>query len=166
MRAFPTAVAVIAGALAVSGCGSSHPKPTTQTDSSGGGTLTAGIADNYVNDMAQVARASNRDFSIFPAVPGKRRCSIPVGAPSSKPFHGMCQTIVRSRPTHEPSVNVTFTETWRRLECAPDLDVACSHPLAHHTWQLIEGEPIMEVGTKPRIYASHSSGATAPQHYK
>jgi hypothetical protein len=116
--------------------------------------------------MAQAARASNRYFSIFPATPGKRRCSIPDGAPSTKPLRGTCQTVVRPRPTQEPSVSVTFTESWIRLECAPDLDVACAHPHAHHTWQVIEGETIEKPGTKPRIYATHSSGATAPQDYK
>jgi hypothetical protein len=159
------AAVVIGGALAVSGCGSSHPGQTTQT-APGGGTLTTGVADNYFSYMAQAARASNRYFSIFAAAPGKRRCSIPDGAPSTKPLRGTCQTTVRSRPTQEPSVRVNFTETWLRLECTPDLDVACAHPHAHHTWQVIEGETIEKLGTKPHVYSTRSSGATPPQEDK
>ena len=127
MRALATTAAVIASALAVCGCGSSHPTPTTRA-SSGGGTPTTDIARNLIS-WTQVARASNRHFSIFPALPGKTHCAIPAGGVHLKPLvlHGTCQTSVRRRPTQEPSLSVTFTETWRRAACAPDLDVACSH---------------------------------------
>jgi hypothetical protein len=61
---------------------------------------------------------------------------------------------------------VAFTETWRRPACAPDLDVACSHPMAHHTWQVTEGTPAVTGGSKLVVVTTHSSGATAPQEYK
>jgi hypothetical protein len=51
MRALAAAAVVIGGGLAVAGCGSSHPKPTTQT-APGDGTLTAGLADSYFSYMA------------------------------------------------------------------------------------------------------------------
>jgi hypothetical protein len=119
-----------------------------------------------VRQEVQVAPISNRLFSIFPAVPGRRRCSIPEGAALPSSPNGACQTSVRPRPTHEPSWSVTFTETWRRPICAPALAVGCLHPWRHHTWQVIEGETIVQPGTKPRIYATHSHGATAPQDYR
>jgi hypothetical protein len=66
----------------------------------------------------------------------------------------------------EPSVSVTFSERWRRPICAPALAVGCLHPWRRHIWRIIEGETIVTPAAKLRIYATRSSGATAPQDYK
>lgn len=117
-----------------------------------------------IREEVRVARSSNlRLFSIFPKVPGQRRCVIPNGAPSPKSYTGICRTSVRSRRTMEPSVRVNFSESWWP-HCPPM--AACSpRTLRHHTWQVIEGQPIIKPGTKPHIYAIHLRGATAPQDY-
>lgn len=122
------------------------------------------LATSRVREEVKVARGSNRLFSIFPRVPGSRVCLIPDGALGSKAFQGECETRVRPRRTMEPSFSVTFTESWW-LHCPPM--AACSpRALRHHTWQVIEGETIVKPGTKPRVYATHSRGALAPQLYK
>ena len=163
MRAVVTAVAVIAALLAVSGfANSGAKKPTAFNDLVARGKLTTPRTRREI----QVARGSNRYFSIFPSVLGKRRCLIPDGALGAKPFHGTCSTSVRPRRTMEPSWSVTFTESWRKAACARDLDVACSHPTAHSTWQIIEGEPIVRPDETIHIYATHLSGAEPPQLYK
>jgi hypothetical protein len=36
----------------------------------------------------------------------------------------------------------------------------------HHTWQVIEGEPLVTTGARLRILATRERGATAPQYYK
>ena len=118
------------------------------------------LATARLREEVRVARASNALFSIFPAVPGERRCLIP-SADRQRRFAGICQTSVRSRRTMEPSESVTFTESWWP-HCPPM--VACSpRALRHHTWQVIEGETIVKPGTKPHVYAIHSRGAAAPQ---
>ena len=123
------------------------------------------LATARVREEVRVARSSNLPlFSIFPKAPGERRCVIPDGASSRKSYPGICQTSVRPRPTQEPSVRVVFTESWWP-HCPPM--TACSpHALRHHTWQVIEGETIIKQATKPRVYATHSRGATAPQLYR
>lgn len=122
------------------------------------------LATARIREEVRVARASSRYFSIFPAVPGKRPCAIPDGAFGTKPFQGICQTSVHPRRTMEPSVSVTFTESWWP-HCPPM--VACSlRALRHHTWQVIEGETIIKPGTKLHVYATRSRGATPPQLYK
>lgn len=123
------------------------------------------LATARIREEVRVARSSNlRLFSIFPTVPGTRRCSIPDGALGTKPIPGTCQTSVRPRRTMEPSVSVTFTESWWP-HCPPM--TACSpRALRHHIWQVIEGEPIVKRGAKLHVYATHSRGATAPQDYK
>jgi hypothetical protein len=122
------------------------------------------LATARIRGEVRVARSANlRLFSIFPRVPGERRCVIPDGGPSTKSYTGICQTSVRSRRTMEPSVRVNFTESWWP-HCPPM--VACSpRTLRHHTWQVIEGEPIIKPGAKVHIYAIHLRGATAPQDY-
>jgi hypothetical protein len=115
-------------------------------------------------EEVRIARASNRLFSIFPAVPGTRRCLIPHNTLRAQGFSGICQTSIRARRTMEPSWSVTFTESWWP-HCPPM--VACSpRALRHHTWQVVEGETIVKPGTKPHVDAAHSRGATAPQYYK
>lgn len=123
------------------------------------------LATARIREDVRVARSSNlRLFSIFPKAPGERRCAIPDGARSRRPYSGICRTSVRSRQTHEPSVSVTFTESW--WPHCPPLTACSPRALRHHTWQVVEGETIVEPGTKPRVYATHSRGATAPQDYK
>lgn len=125
------------------------------------------LATALVREEVRVARASNpRIFSIFPAVPGKRPCAILEGGTHIKPLalQGICQTSVRSRPTHELSVSVSFTESWE-----PNCPRGAFCKLEkgrQHTWQIIEGETVAKPGTKPHISATHSRGATAPQDYK
>ena len=163
MRALATAVAVIVAVLAISGAASSAArKPMTFNDLVARGKLTTPRTRREI----RIARASGRYLSIFPAVLGKRHCVIPDGALGAKPLHGMCSTSVRPRRTMEPSWSVTFRESWPKSVCAPDLAVACSRPMAHATWQIVEGEPIVRQGARIHIYATHLSGAEPPQLYK
>lgn len=126
------------------------------------------LATARVREEVRIARASNpRLFSIFPAAPGIGRCAIPEGGIHSKPLvlPGTCETSVRRRPTHEPSVSVTFTETWLAPPPCPAADY-CLRITRHHTWQVVEGETIEEPGTEPHVLAIRSRGAAAPQDYK
>jgi hypothetical protein len=117
-----------------------------------------------IREEVRIARASNRLFSIFPAAPGTERCVIAHNTVPAQGFRGICQTRVHARRTMEPSWSVTFTESWWP-HCPPM--AACSpRALRHHTWHVVEGETIVKPGTKPRVYATHSRGATAPQFYK
>jgi hypothetical protein len=123
------------------------------------------LATARIREEVRVARSSNPGlFSIFPKVPGERRCAIPADAPSPRRYQGICETNVRSRRTMEPSVSVAFTESWWP-HCPPM--AACSpRALRHHTWQVIEGEPIVRPGAKLHVYATHSRGARPPQLHK
>jgi hypothetical protein len=115
-----------------------------------------------VREEVRVARASNRLFSIFPSVPGTRRCLIPGTAAHG--FEGICRTGIHARPTMEPSWTVTFTESWWP-HCPPM--TACSpRALRHHTWEVGEGETIVRKGTKPHVFGIRSRGDTAPQSYE
>lgn len=123
------------------------------------------LATARIREEVNAARASNaRLFSIFPEVPDKKICLIPHSTPPPQSFRGVCQTSVRARQTHEPSVSVTFTESWWP-HCPPM--AACSpRALRHHTWQVIEGETMTKPGTKPHVYVTRSRGARAPQDHK
>jgi hypothetical protein len=66
---------VIASVLTVSGRASSGKRPTTSVPQATLGSVGANALRRH---EVQVARASDRHLSIFPAVPGKRRCSFPV----------------------------------------------------------------------------------------
>jgi hypothetical protein len=120
------------------------------------------LARARVREEVRVARASNRLFSIFSAVPGKEICAIPHNTRRAQDYRGICQTSVHPRPTMEPSVSVTFTENWGP-SCPPGADCPAVQLTRHHTWQVIEGETS---GPPLRIYVTRSSGATAPQDYK
>jgi len=120
------------------------------------------LATGRIREEVRIARDSNRLFSIFPAVPGAKRCLVPHN--TAHGFRGICQTSIHTRRTEEPSWSVTFTESWWR-HC-PVMTACSTRALRHHTWQVIEGETIVKPGTKPRVYATHSRGATAPQYYK
>jgi hypothetical protein len=162
MRVVATAVAVSAGVLAVSGCGGSHAKPAISIR------VGAGAGRIARREEVRIARSSNVLFSIFPSMPGKRKCVIPHGGlPRLGSLRGTCQTSLRpDLHTHEPAWIVSFTERWRRPACAPDLAVACSRPMTSHTWRLIEGMPVIAQGVKPRVVATRSSGAAPPQEWK
>jgi len=172
MRAVAASIAVIASAVVASGCASSGKKPTTSVRNSASGPAGAGA---LTQREIHVARASDRLLSIFPAVPGKRRCSFPEGGTriivpeggthiTPHGIHGMCSTNIRLRHDYgEPSWVVTFTQRWRRPECAPDLAVYCSHPIANSRWEIVEGEtPTNSI----RVLTTRISGATPPQLYK
>lgn len=119
------------------------------------------LAPARFREEIRVARSANpRLFSIFPKVPGARRCSIPDGS-TQRRFAGICRTNVRPQPTMEPSWSVTFAESWWP-HCPPM--AACSpRELRHHVWQVGEGETVVTAGTKPRVGSIRSRGAKAPQ---
>lgn len=124
------------------------------------------FATPRIREDVKIARSSNpRLFSIFPKAPGERLCAIPDIAPRPRAFAGVCQTNVRPRPTHEPSVIVTFTESWSP-KCPAGAYCPTSWRTRHHTWQVVEGRTILKPGTKPHVYATHSRGARAPQDPK
>jgi hypothetical protein len=118
------------------------------------------LATARIRKEVRVARSSNRLFSIFPKVPGERLCLIPLGG-TRRRFVGICRTSVRSRPTHEPSVSVRFTESW--WPHCPPLTACSPRALRHHTWRVIEGATIVTPGAKLHVYATRSRGARAPQ---
>lgn len=122
------------------------------------------LATARIREEVQVARASNRLFSIFPEVPGTKGCALPRNTHPGRNFRGICRTSVRSRRTIEPSESVTFTESW--WPHCPQMAACSPRTLRHHTWQVVEGETVVRLGTKPRVYAIHSRGATAPQQQK
>jgi hypothetical protein len=160
---------VILSLLVVSGCASSGKKPATSVKVLPPANSSGVLALNHDVQPArasQVARASNRLFAIFPAVPGKRRCAISEAGPSPRHIPGTCQTTVRLNPvTQAPEWFVTFAERWRIPACAPDLDVACPHPWRLHVWRITEVGSI-PTDAKLQVDSIRSSGATAPQDYK
>jgi hypothetical protein len=51
------------------------------------------LATARIREEVRVARSSNPGlFSIFPKVPGGRRCAIPADAPSPRRYQGICET--------------------------------------------------------------------------
>jgi hypothetical protein len=154
-----TAVVGVVGALLLSGCALTEPRPSTHTtppETTGGHASQSPL----VRQIA-VARSSNRVFAMFPAHPGTKRCAIPEGGVHFEPLAGRCTTSARDSPTHAPARVVTFTETWSTCGRADDCVVART---LHHTWHVIEGLATL----KPmlRVVATRQSGATAPQYYK
>jgi hypothetical protein len=166
MRVVATAVAV-ASVLVASSCASSGATETSTNLVHTAVTPIAEIAQVSINNAVRVARASNpRLFSIFPALPGKRRCAIPEGGPRPSSVRGTCRTSFRPNPvTQAPEWIVTFAERWLIPACAPDLDVACRHPWRLHVWRITEVGSIPTSG-KLQVESSRSSGATAPQDYQ
>jgi hypothetical protein len=156
MRPVGAAVAVIAGILVVSGCGSAHPTPTVRA--------WVGVGLGPIAADVRLARASNRIFSIFPTWPSKRRCAIPHTGLLQEAYRGTCQTRFRPALVHSPGIMiVAFTERWRKPECALDLDIACSHPMAHHTWQVIEGTRVV---TGEQSFKSRRPAPAAPRRHR
>lgn len=121
------------------------------------------LPTSRIREVVRIARSSHpRLFAIFPTAPGEERCVIPHHMPPPQDFRGICQTIVRSRRTMEPSWSVLFTESWGP-SCPPGADCPASRLTRRHTWQVIEGETIVMRGSKPRVYATRSRGARPPQ---
>lgn len=119
-----------------------------------------------VRQEVRIARATNRRlFSIFPPVPGTRRCLIPHNTLPAQDFRGICQTSIRWGRTMEPSWTVIFTESWSP-SCPPGADCPAPQLTLHHTWEVGEGEAMETAGSKPRVGAPRSRGATAPQDYR
>jgi len=163
MRVLAGSILVIAAAVLVAGCGSSRTVTvtTTSTTTSSGVTLSS----PRVQQIA-LARASSDLFSIFPARPGTKNCTIPDGGPrGTTPLRATCTTRIRHADTHEPELLVSFTETWGPPPCPPG--AFC--PLLttqHHTWTVVETEPQVTATAHLRIAATRESGSTAPQFYK
>jgi len=153
MRGVTALIAVIA--VAVAGCGSSG-SPTTRA-----GVSLASPQDQQI----ALARDSNRIFSIFPAKPGETECGIPEGGVHFKPLPGLCATSIDSGQTLEPSLIVTFTERWIDPPC-PRGTHCYARIWHHHTWHVIETEPIVTTTSRLLVGPTVQSGATAPQYYK
>jgi hypothetical protein len=161
MRVLARTVGVIVGATLAAGCGSSRTATTTTTaTTSSGVTLTS----PRVQQIA-LARASSDLFSIFPARAGTKRCTIPGGGLRTTPLRGNCTTRIRYADTHEPELLVSFTETWAPAPCPPGAFCPVLIP-QHHTWTVVETEPIVTTTAHLRIAATRQSGSTAPQFYK
>lgn len=163
MRALKAAVGGAVGSLLLSGCALSGQRPTTQYTTPPETTAGVSLESPRVQQIA-LARASSDLFSIFPAKPGTGRCGIPAGGVRLKPLPGMCTTRIRAAATHEPALLVTFTERWT-FRCARGADCVAAWAL-HHTWTVVEGEPVVTAHSRLRILATRQSGATAPQYYK
>jgi hypothetical protein len=142
--------------LLVTGCAGSGPKPTAHHTSRPETTGPVSLESPRAQQIS-LARASNRLFSIFPGRPRTKKCGIPEGGAHFKPLPGRCETSIRFAATHEPALIVSFTETWR---------TSMPSRAVHHTWQVIEGEPLVTTGARLRILATRERGATAPQYYK
>jgi hypothetical protein len=164
MRAVAALVAVIVSVLVASGCATGKRATTN---------VNHGVARGCVSCLQQheveVARSSNRYFSLFQSAPGKRRCVIPLNTMGSRAaYRGTCRTSVRSNDrTHEPEAIVVFTERWRRPCPPPALIVACLPRWRRHTWRVIEGTTAFaRANAKVRVLATRSTGAIAPQDHK
>ncbi|HEY2354081.1 MAG TPA: hypothetical protein VGH79_04180 [Gaiellaceae bacterium] len=163
MRAVAAAVGIV-GALLLAGCASTGPRPSTQyttpPETTGGLSM-----ESPVVEQVALARSSNDLLSIFPARPGTTTCRIPAGGHRVKPWPATCTTRVRRARTHEPALLVSFTETWGPAPCPPGAFCPVMLP-QHHTWTVVEGEPVVTAGSRLRVLATRQSGATAPQFYK
>lgn len=73
-------------------------------------------------------------------------------------------TSIHAARTHEPALIVTFTEKWNN-GCPRTSDAGPCAPVKH-TWQVIEGEPLITIGARLRVLGTRMSGATAPQDWK
>ncbi len=163
MRAPAGIVLATAGVLVSAGCGSSHTAaPTTAPTTTTSSPVT--LASPQAQQVA-LARRSDGLFSIFPARPGTKRCTIPGGGLRTTPLRGTCTTRIRAAGTHEPALLVSFTETWGPPPCPPGARCPYLVP-QHHTWTVVETEPIGTATAHLRIAATRQSGPTAPQFYK
>jgi hypothetical protein len=163
MRALAASVAVIVTVFVASGCAGSGKKPPTSVRNTASGPAGAGAVTQR---EIHVARASDRHLSIFPAVPGKRRCSFPEGGTHITPhvIHGMCSTSIRLRHNYgEPSWIVTMTERWGPVGSCPANGDCMVTSRRHSTWRVIEGKSPTSV---IRVLVTRISGATPPQLYK
>jgi len=155
---------VLAGAIVLilaAGCGSSRTAaPRITTTPSAGGSL----ASPREHQIA-LARASDVLFSIFPAKPGAKSCVIGGGGFRTTPLRGVCSTSIRRAQAHGPELIVSFTERWAYQPCRSGTECVLEHTF-HHTWHVLETEPILTQGARLHIAATQESGAPAPQFYK
>jgi len=150
MRAAVAALVLTVGAGATAGCAGSRlisaaPPPPTRAQ------------------QIELARGSNRLFSIFPAKPGQKKCGIPEGGVHFKPLPGFCATSIepgngKTRPTI-----VSFTEKWLDPPCPPGRWCVLE-TWRHHTWRVSETN-ITSIA-RVQVGATFESGAAAPQYYK
>ena len=167
-RGIGTTAAVLCLVLVAAGCGRSGRKQAAPSTTLPATTTCVGCIDTSPTGAAlNLARSSNWLFSIFPAAPGTKACLIPAGGPAPSHLHGTCRTIVRPVPSHEPAFKVTFTERWMSMSggSCPPPGCPVSMPL-HHTWTIVEGEPVITPGARLHIFATRQSGMLAPQFWR
>jgi len=151
-----TAAVAVVGALLLSGCGFTGPRPSTQYITPP--ETTGGLSSEpFPARQIAVARRSNNLFAIFPARPGTKRCGIPEGGVHFKPLAGRCTTSVHTSPTYTPGAAVTFIETWK-FPCRR-IDDCVNGRTYRHVWQVI-------LDPRLRVVETPQSGSTAPQYYK
>jgi hypothetical protein len=158
MRAL--AVLTALAVLAVSGCDGSHKKLVQVR----GGAAAARSA--FLARALQIARASNSELSIFPAFPGRRKCSIPRppgGVHARVKPRGTCRTSFRNTiDAGKQRMIVTFTERWLWPPCQPGEDCVVGGHHRRHSWMVTVKRP--ETPTQqPAVVATHETGAPAPQ---
>ena len=161
MRVLAGTAVAIAGVILAAGCGSSRTAATTTTTATNAG---VSLASSRAQQIA-LARSSDYLFSIFPAKPGEKRCEIPGGGMRTTPLRGVCATSIRRAQTHEPELIISFTEKWATPPCRSGMECIL-HRTFHHTWRVLETEPIVTQGARLHIAATQQSGSTAPQYYK
>jgi hypothetical protein len=147
--------------LAVAGCGGSHKKLVHVR-------VGAGAARSaFLVRALQVARASNRELSIFPATFGRRKCSIPraLGGVHAgvEPLRGTCRTGFQyTGDDGKPRTIVTFTERWAWPPCQRGEDCVAGGHHRRHSWMVTVERPATAT-RKPVVVATRETGAPAPQ---
>jgi hypothetical protein len=141
MRLAQIALLAVVAAAAV-GCAGSQRRP--QVTGKTGPPL---VPLSQVRVEIRAARASNsRVFSIFPTLPGTKRCAIPaIAGLRELMLRGTCRTSVAHPATHGRyrEAFVSFREEWGRR---------------HTTWTVIVQQPAEKVVT------TQVTGAPAPQY--
>jgi hypothetical protein len=161
MRALAVLTALAFAVLTLSGCGGSHKK-LAQVRVNVGAAHSASVAQ-----AVQVARASDRELSIFPATFGHRKCSIPraLGGIHARvePLRGTCRTSFRNViDAGRPKTIVSFTEWWSWPPCEPGEDCVVGGHRRRHSWMVTVRRPVTAT-QKPVVVATHEAGAPAPQ---
>lgn len=152
-------ISAVALAVGATGCAGSNSSSTSTRPRLSFESLRA--------QQIALARASNpRVFSIFPAKPGKQRCSIPEGGVHRRPgvLEGWCTTSIHRSDSHGPALVVTFTEKW--WPCPNGAYCFFMPRLPHHTWRVIVRETSATSSSGLRVVATHQRGTAAPQYYK
>jgi hypothetical protein len=133
---------LVAVTAAATGCGGSDRG--SQASVKVGSPL---VRSSQVRADIRAAQASKATvFSIFPTLPGTRRCAIPaIAGMSTTTLHGACRTTVTHPTTHGMYLEafVHFREKWGRQ---------------HTTWTVIVQYP------SEKVVATQVAGAPAPQY--